>query len=60
MQHVTYLRMHRAAERLMTTNDSIAQIAEHVGYANSFAFSDAFKRWIGCRPSKYRHSEIKQ
>lgn len=55
MQHVTYLRMHRAAERLMTTNDSVAQIAEQVGFANPFAFSDAFKRWIGCRPSKYRH-----
>ncbi|WP_442506781.1 AraC family transcriptional regulator [Novipirellula sp. SH528] len=55
MQHVTYLRMHRAAERLMTTDDSVTQIAEQVGYANPFAFSDAFKRWLGCRPSKYRH-----
>lgn len=48
MQHVTYLRMHGAAERSMTTNESVAQIAEQVGYANPFAFSDAFKRWIGC------------
>lgn len=50
---------HRAAERLMMTNDLVAEIAEHVGYANPFAFSDAFKRWLGCHPSKYRHPRTK-
>jgi len=51
------LRTHRAAELLVTTDQKIAMIAQTVGYANQFAFSDTFKRWIGCRPSTYRQQK---
>lgn len=54
IQHIAFLRMHRAAELLVTTDEKIAMIAQMVGYANQFAFSDTFKRWLGCRPSIYR------
>jgi AraC-like DNA-binding protein len=54
MQHVTYLRMTRAAEELDGTNEKIAHIARQVGYATPFAFSNTFLRWSGYRPSDYR------
>jgi AraC-like DNA-binding protein len=54
MHQVTYLRMHRAAELLETTNFKIEAVAEAVGYTNPFVFSNAFTKWIGWRPSEYR------
>lgn len=55
-QHLTFLRMNLAALLLTRSEDSIGQISEKVGYANQFAFSDAFKSWLGCRPSEYRRN----
>lgn len=57
MQHVAFLRMQHAAKLLRTTNSKIASIAQQVGYANQFAFSETFHRWIGCRPSTYRKTD---
>ncbi len=54
IQHVAFLRMQHAAELLMTTDQTIAQISRQVGYANQFAFSETFQRWLGSRPSAYR------
>ncbi len=54
IQHIAFLRMRHAAELLTTTDRTIAQVAEQVGYANQFAFSDTFQRWLGCRPSANR------
>lgn len=54
IQHVAFLRMQHAAELLTTTDKTIAQISQQVGYANQFAFSETFQRWIGSRPSSYR------
>lgn len=54
MQHLAFLRMRKAAERLTRTNESIAQVALRVGYSSQFAFSDAFQKWLGVRPSEYR------
>ncbi len=54
MQHVTYLRMQKAAELLESTPDKIEAIATQVGYHNPFVFSNTFKKWIGWRPSEYR------
>lgn len=54
IQHIAFLRMQHAAQLLITTDSAIASIARKVGYANQFAFSDTFQRWIGCRPSSYR------
>ena len=54
MQHVTFLRMHRASYLLATTDDKIETIAREVGYRNPFTFSTTFKKWVGWRPSEYR------
>lgn len=54
MQHLTRLRMRRAAALLASGDRSIGQVAEAVGYANAFAFSTAFRRHHGVPPSYRR------
>jgi AraC-like DNA-binding protein len=59
MHQVIYLRMHRAAELLATTDQTIEAIADEVGYHNPFVFSNAFAKWIGWRPSEYRKKKVR-
>jgi AraC-like DNA-binding protein len=59
MHQVTYLRMRRAAELLATTEQTIEAISHEIGYQNPFVFSNAFTKWIGWRPSKYRQRKFK-
>ncbi len=54
MQQVAHIRMNKACHLLAKTDEKIATIAREVGYKNPFAFSTAFKKWIGFRPSSYR------
>lgn len=52
-----WLRDHRlttAAEHLVTTDRSIADIAQTVGFANRFHFSRLFTQVIGTPPATYR------
>lgn len=58
MHQVTNLRMRRAAELLTRTPQTIEAIAQEVGYQNAFVFSNAFKKWIGWRPSEYRQKKV--
>lgn len=58
MHQVTHLRLRRAAELLRQTDWTMESIAEQVGYQNAFVFSNAFKKWIGWRPSEYRQRKI--
>jgi AraC-like DNA-binding protein len=60
MHQVTYLRMKRAAELLATAPRTIEAIAEEVGYHSPFVFSNAFQKWIGWRPSEYRHKKLRR
>lgn len=53
-QYVTEYRMKRAKELLMLSGDSIVEIAEAVGYQDSFYFSRVFKKHVGLPPSIYR------
>jgi AraC-like DNA-binding protein len=53
MEHLTWLRMKRAAFLLERTSQKIAAIAEEVGYQNAFAFSTAFRRVIGVSPLEF-------
>lgn len=43
-QQVIFYRMHQALKQLMTSNQSIAQIANNVGYTDVKYFSKAFKK----------------
>lgn len=54
LQYLARWRMSRAAELLRETDDTIAQIAERVGYESVPSFSKAFKRWQGRSPTHHR------
>jgi AraC family transcriptional regulator of arabinose operon len=54
MQYVEKYRLDRAAERLLSGNDSIEQIARSAGFDNPFHFSTRFRRRFGRPPSRYR------
>jgi AraC-like DNA-binding protein len=47
-------RMQRAGNELRTTDKTIMSIAIDYGYASDSAFSNSFKRTMGCSPKDYR------
>lgn len=53
MVYLTRWRMMLAGERLVQSGDSMAQIANSIGYASEHAFSTAFKRSMGYAPRQY-------
>ncbi|WP_328994082.1 AraC family transcriptional regulator [Kribbella sp. NBC_01245] len=58
LTYLTGWRMALAADLLRRTDASVASVARQVGYADSFAFSTAFKRVRGIRPSQHRTTRI--
>ncbi len=54
MQYLTNWRMQLAANHLLSGMDSVAAIADRVGYESEAAFSRAFKRAVGAPPSQWR------
>ena len=54
MQHLTHLRLRRAAHLLSTTDEKVESVARAVGFESAFTFSNTFKKWIGWRPSDHR------
>lgn len=48
--------MEKAKELMRTTNDSIAEISEKVGYASANTFTRSFKKIEQITPSQYRES----
>jgi len=58
MEYLTRLRMQKAEKLLRETNLSVSEIALETGYANVYYFSNAFNKYAGMRPSKYR-GEVK-
>lgn len=54
--HIKEHRMERAANLLLTTDLSIAEIAEQVGYDSQSRFTAAFKTFSGKLPKDYRNS----
>ncbi|MGQ7848089.1 cupin domain-containing protein [Granulosicoccus sp. 3-233] len=53
-QYLTTLRMQLAHRELRETSDSLARIAERVGYQSEQAFNRAFKREVGVSPGAVR------
>ena len=56
MAFVTDWRLTLAADLLCEPGETLASVAEQVGYANAFALSNAFKRVRGQSPKAWRAS----
>jgi AraC family transcriptional regulator of adaptative response / methylphosphotriester-DNA alkyltransferase methyltransferase len=54
--HLTYVRMHKAAELLTTRGLTVREVAHRVGYRQPAQFAKAFRRQLGVAPSDYRAS----
>ncbi|MGV2794552.1 helix-turn-helix domain-containing protein, partial [Clostridium perfringens] len=48
------IRLEKAKERLLTTDDAISDISESVGYSDQSYFTKVFKKMTGVSPSRYR------
>lgn len=57
MQYLTQWRMQLAASLLAGTSQSLAEIAEQVGYGSEAALSRAYKRWVGVAPAEWRRGK---
>ncbi len=55
-RYLTQWRMQLARAKLMETSDSLAVLAERLGYRSEAAFCRAFKRVFGVPPGSVRHS----
>lgn len=56
--YLTDVRLNRAVELLMTTEDKTYIIAEKVGYPEQNYFSYVFKKKFGVSPTKFRGAQI--
>jgi AraC-like DNA-binding protein len=51
---VVYKRIKKAEQMLLTSNDSIAEVAESVGISNLGHFYDMFRRYNDCSPKQFK------
>jgi AraC-like DNA-binding protein len=58
MSYVTRWRMLVAGQRLRESSETIAQIAEAVGYESESSFSRAFAREMGVAPGAWRAASV--
>jgi AraC-like DNA-binding protein len=54
LRYLNHLRMQRAVQLLNTTNLSIKEISDQLGFSDQFYFSRAFSRMHGHSPSEHR------
>ena len=54
MQYLTNWRMQLAANHLLSGHETVAAVADRVGYESEAAFSRAFKKVVGLPPSEWR------
>ena len=53
-EYIVFVRLHHAAQELISTDDSITTIALRCGFSDSNYFKDSFKRKYGITPRQYR------
>jgi AraC family transcriptional regulator, regulatory protein of adaptative response / methylphosphotriester-DNA alkyltransferase methyltransferase len=53
-EHLTQVRMQRAAELLAAERLTVREVANRVGYRQPAQFAKAFRRYAGLAPSEYR------
>lgn len=57
-QRITHLKMKSASKQLLTTDKSIAEISQDIGYRSINTFYSAFKKHFGCLPGDYREKVL--
>lgn len=57
-EHLTRVRMQRAAQMLRHRGITVREVAHRVGYRQPAQFAKAFRRHIGVAPSDYRASAL--
>jgi AraC family transcriptional regulator, regulatory protein of adaptative response / methylphosphotriester-DNA alkyltransferase methyltransferase len=58
--HLTRVRMEKAAELLCTRGLTVREVAHRVGYRQPAQFAKAFRRHLGVAPSDYRADEARR
>ncbi len=53
-EYLVFVRLHHAAQELLSTGDSITDIALRCGFSDSNYFKDSFKKKYGVTPRNYR------
>ncbi|MBQ8092082.1 MAG: AraC family transcriptional regulator [Clostridia bacterium] len=53
-EYLVFVRLHHAAQELVSTTDSITTIALRCGFSDSNYFKDSFKKKYGVTPRSYR------
>ena len=53
-EYLVFVRLHHAAQELLSTRDSITVIALRCGFSDSNYFKDSFKKKYGVTPRSYR------
>lgn len=59
-EYIKKMRMEKAAELLLTTNMTAAEIAYKVGFEDQYYFSKSFKKYYGVPPTQYRQGDSKK
>ena len=59
-QYITDLRMNRFAELLLSSNESVANIAAHMEEPDAKSISRRFQAVKGCTPSEFRKKELRK
>jgi AraC family transcriptional regulator, regulatory protein of adaptative response / methylphosphotriester-DNA alkyltransferase methyltransferase len=59
-EHLTRVRMNRAASLLGDRHLTVREVARRVGYRQPAQFAKAFRRHIGVAPSDYRLRAVSQ
>src|SRR3954471_6007658 len=58
-EHLTSVRMQRAAEMLASRGLTVREVAHRVGYRQPAQFAKAFRRHHGVAPSSFRTSTVR-
>jgi two-component system, response regulator YesN len=59
-EYVNHLRIEKAKELLITTNNPLQEIVNDIGYVDVSSFVRKFKNEIGMTPGKYRKSWLEE
>lgn len=53
-EYLTQLRLRKAIELLITTDMTVLEISDAVGFSGASYFTETFRKFYGCTPSRYR------